>query len=96
MVRKRDTEYYQAVTEFAAQQLGQEEIIVQIREGQTRYGRQTFVIYRVNICKLENLSGNDPRGKRFVDVAVNVDTRQASSAGGQWIPYEDRSVYDTD
>lgn len=96
MTDNRDTLYIQAVAEFVEKTFQVDEMIVQIRKGQTRYGRQTFVIYRVNVCTLEKLTGNNPKNRRFVDVAVNVDTKQATPADGQWLPYDDITVYATD
>jgi hypothetical protein len=65
--------YLRAGIELVESTLGDEESILLIEQGETRYGRQTFVNYRVAFGTFEKKTGNTPTNRRVAFVQVNVD-----------------------
>jgi hypothetical protein len=72
-------QYLVASVNLVAQSLNVDESILRIEEGQTRYGRQTFVYYKLLIATFEQLTGNSPVHPRTVVVQVNVDPPHTAS-----------------
>jgi hypothetical protein len=65
--------YLNACIGLVESALDAEDSILLIEQGETKYGRQTFVNYRVAIGTFENRTGNNPVNRRVVFVQVNVD-----------------------
>jgi hypothetical protein len=81
--------YLQACLGLIAQTLQSEESVLRIEEGQTQYGRQTFVYYKVLIATFEHMTGNTPVNPRTLVVEVNVDPPNNARyvPESQWQPY---------
>lgn len=85
--------YYQNLQSCLAlvsQSLADEESILLVEQGQTRYGRQTFSFYKVRIGTFEGMTGNKPVNLRTVVVQVNVDPPNVAQYASEsdWHPLE--------
>jgi hypothetical protein len=60
-----------------------------VEKGQTRYGRQTFLHYKVEMATFVAKTGNSPVTPRTVCVSVNVDTPETAALVpiADWIPF---------
>lgn len=93
MTESSESRQLGALVHFLDTLMEDEDIVTQIRRGQTRYGRQTFVYFLVNIGKLPSKTGNSPIELRQLVISMNVDDRKAEVVDCEnWIPYA--SVYD--
>jgi hypothetical protein len=93
MANEGDLKRLHTLIDAVGGQLGEDEKIIQIRRGQTRYARQTFVYYLVDIATLEMNSGNDPKKRRSLVVEFNVDSPDTPRIEMPlWVPYD--AVYD--
>jgi hypothetical protein len=83
-------EYLQACLSLIAPTLKQEESVLRIEEGQTQYGKQTFVYYKVLIATFEQMTGNTPVGQRTVVVQINVDPPNKARyvPESEWQPFQ--------
>jgi hypothetical protein len=89
MANAHDLERLHKLIDVVGSQLGQDEKIVQIRQGQTRYGRQTYVYYLVDIATLEMNTGNEPSKRRSLVVEFNVDSPDSPRIElPLWVPYD--------
>lgn len=84
-----DTKFVCACLNAVAPTLGDEEAVMAIEKGQTRYSRQTFLYYRVQIATFVGKTGNSPVDQRSLGVAVNVDTPDTAGIVplGEWVPF---------
>jgi hypothetical protein len=84
-----DTEYVRACLNAVAPTLADEESIMAVDKGQTRYGRQTFLYYKVEIAAFVAKTGNSPVNSRTVCVSVNVDTPETAALVpiADWMPF---------
>jgi len=71
-------QYLQSCISLVSETLADDESILVIEQGQTRYGRQTFAFYKVRIGTFKGLTGNSPVDLRSVVVEVNVDPPHSS------------------
>lgn len=85
MPANHSLEYLHACLSLVSGTLGEQESVLAVVRGQTRYGRQTFVFFKVRIGTFENMTGNTPVNVRSVVVEVNVDP-----------PHHARLVHDSD
>lgn len=93
MAESTEARELRALVHFLDTLMEDEEIVTQIRRGQTRYGRQTFVHFLVNIGRLQMKTGNSPIELRQLVIRMNVDDLEAEAVDRvNWIPYG--SVYD--
>jgi hypothetical protein len=85
-----DTKYVQACLSAVAPTLADEESIIAVEKGQTRYGRQTFLYYKVEIATFVAKTGNSPVSPRTVCVSVNVDTPETAALVpiADWTPFD--------
>jgi hypothetical protein len=83
-----DTKYVEACLTAVAPTLAVDEAIVAITKGQTRYSRQTFLYYKVDIATFVSQTGNSPTNPRTIYVAVNVDTPDPATfaSSTEWQP----------
>jgi hypothetical protein len=84
-----DTRFVRACLDAVAPSLANEEAIMAIEKGQTRYGRQTYLYYRVQIATFVAKTGNSPINPRTICVAVNVDTPDSAAlvSLSEWVPF---------
>ncbi|WFU44147.1 hypothetical protein QA640_17855 [Bradyrhizobium sp. CB82] len=84
-----DTRFVRACLDALAPSLSDEEAIMSVEKGQTRYGRQTYLYYRVQIATFVAKTGNSPVNPRAVCVAVNVDTPDSAALAplSEWVPF---------
>jgi hypothetical protein len=85
---QRQTEELQACIDLVADTLATEEAILVVERGQTKFAKQTFQYYRVQIGTFKMLTGNDPVNQRTVFVQVNVDPPHQSKFvdASDWLP----------
>jgi hypothetical protein len=74
-----DTKFLRACLAAIAPSLGDEESVISLERGQTRYGRQTFLFYKVQIATFVAKTGNTPVNPRTLCIAVNVDSPDTAS-----------------
>lgn len=86
---ENDTKYVQACLAAVSPTLAVEEAIMVIEKGQTSYGRQTFLFYKVDIATFVGNTGNTPVNPRSCYVSVNVDTPDTASLvpATDWQPF---------
>jgi hypothetical protein len=84
-----EQQFLHVVVDAVHAELGPEEAIIQIRRGRTRYGKQTYVYFLVDIATLALKSGNEPAKRRTRVVELNVDSPLSAKLHDPlWVPYD--------
>jgi hypothetical protein len=81
-------QYLRSCLSLVSETLLSEESVLLLEQGRTRYGRQTFVFYKVRIGTFKNMTGNTPVDLRSTVVEVNVDSPHPSRFvdASEWQP----------
>jgi hypothetical protein len=89
MLNEHDARRLHKLIDVVGAELNDDQKIIQIRQGQTRYGRQTYVYYLVDIATLEKNTGNNPINRYSLVVEFNVDQPDTPTITRQtWVPYD--------
>jgi hypothetical protein len=89
MMADTDTKYVRICLTAVSPSLADEESIMSVEKGQTRYGRQTTLYYKVEIATFVAKTGNSPVNSRTLCVSVNVDTPETAALVpvADWMPF---------
>lgn len=84
-----DTRYVRVCLDAVGPTLADEESVMKVEKGQTHYGRQTYLFYKVDIATFVGKTGNSPVNPRSVCLSVNVDTPDTAQLApmSDWTPF---------
>jgi hypothetical protein len=81
----------QSCITLVATTLDIEQSILEVDQGQTRFGKQTFIFYKVRTGTFVGNTGNTPVDQRTTYVQVNVDPPNVATFtdASNWIPFSE-------
>jgi hypothetical protein len=84
-------EYPKVAIDLAARDMAQDESVVRVTKGKTRFGRVTTLYYLVDIARFVNRSGNEPVDRRsiVVEVPSGSPDRARTVDRSNWEPLDD-------